>query len=120
MVARSTSGQIFSDRLNLTQTNDGFDLIVSTSRAAFDHIDGYRPSSIAISPWCANPNKVKLKSVEWAVAGRRYNPSLFAEGHLGVVELYNAKTNQRIWHRQIPLDCSGMFLLTLDIILYLR
>lgn len=105
IIARATSGQIFTGKADYFHTDAGFE--ASTETVPFDVVMGFRPSSIAVSPWQTASGKVKLKALEWALAGRRFNPDLCPDSHIAVVELYDAKINQRIWHGQLPLDCSG-------------
>ncbi|VDN09337.1 unnamed protein product, partial [Dibothriocephalus latus] len=68
----------------------------------------YRATSVAVCPWRPRTTS-SLRNLDWAVAGRRCGPpsGAFSLCHLGVVELFDSKTNSLSWHGQIPLDCPG-------------
>uniref|UniRef100_A0A5K3F5I9 Anaphase-promoting complex subunit 1 n=1 Tax=Mesocestoides corti TaxID=53468 RepID=A0A5K3F5I9_MESCO len=107
VIARSTSGQVFTGRTKYTLSKSDNLEVISSEAFPFESPTGYRPISMAISPWRSRSAKPSAKSLSWALAGRRYDPVAFPGSHLAVVEVYDARRNQRSWCGQIPLNSDG-------------
>nr|CDS30389.1 TBP associated factor 1C [Hymenolepis microstoma] len=68
---------------------------------------GYRPTSVAIGPWRIHRNYSSVRSLEYALAGRIYDPSHHSTSHLAVIDQFDAINNKKFWSTRVPLDCEG-------------
>ncbi|VDL80540.1 unnamed protein product [Schistocephalus solidus] len=116
ILARSTSGQVFNCTASyeygpsLDEEDEGVGSRWNLLSA--DYLQPpeltYKVNSVAICPWRPRTSS-NLRHLDWVVAGRRCGPpsGAFSLCHLGVVELFDCKTNSRSWCGQVPLDCPG-------------
>ncbi|KAL7059417.1 hypothetical protein AAHC03_013695 [Spirometra sp. Aus1] len=117
ILARATSGQVFTCTASYEygRSLDDEEDEEGGSRWALLSADclqppqlAYKATSVAVCPWRPLATS-SLRHLDWAVAGRRCGPpsGAFSLCHLGVVELFDSKTNSRSWHGQVPLNCPG-------------
>ncbi|VDM33039.1 unnamed protein product [Hydatigera taeniaeformis] len=108
LIARNTNSQIFASKTTLGLSELETLRVTKCENIAFDSsTDYYKPFSLAICPWPIHSDRSSLNSLIWALGGRAYDPVAFPNAHLAVVELFDAKLNQRLWCGRIPLSAEG-------------
>ncbi|KAM7542265.1 hypothetical protein Aperf_G00000013331 [Anoplocephala perfoliata] len=108
-VVRTTGGEVLNTRVDFgsseSSTLEVYKVrhIELPSRSERDYI----PSSVAICPWRIHRSRSSVKSLQWIMAGRSYDPQNHFNSHLAVVELYDAVNNQQTWRARVSLDSEG-------------
>ncbi|VDO04048.1 unnamed protein product, partial [Rodentolepis nana] len=110
-VVRTTDGGVINSRVDF---NSPCESEASFSISKIRHINsppgnsfGYRPTSVAIGPWRIHRNYSSVRSLEYALAGRIYDPSYHSTSHLAVIDQFDAINNKVFWSTRVPLDCEG-------------
>ncbi|CDS37248.1 TBP associated factor 1C [Echinococcus multilocularis] len=107
-IARNTGSQVFTSRTRLKLLDSGSLTVVDCDHTQFNaSTNYYKPTSVAICPWCIHSDRSSVASLRWALAGRTHDPVAFPDAHLAVVELFDAGLNRRLWCGRIPLSSEG-------------